>query len=398
MRARTGGLVYTPLSCREQVVGCQTGQRSFFDFGGGSNGASATISRALDISTQSKQHAMQQMGLWGPGSAGGGTRPSARIGEPLRRTPKRLPPRYRKREPDLRDKLLPVSAIHIAQTIDLFPIMSTVFARNTVKKQMFGKNSVVVQMAPLTDLDPPRYVAVFRFGSVVGLNISPRELILLVDEIRSHAREPVLQGYERKEYFGVMVDSSDLYADIDSEDVNVVTGDYCIVSELNMTGFAVISSIMAQTVALDTYNDTVDNLLANFTSVNSAVTKTGQLTSTDKNFLFKTIAQNNSIFIDMISKIRIKERSETAWNLASTYQKIHYGMKEEFEIDDRFDHIEFKLNLIQQNAKFFLEVLQHQKSSNLEWVIVILITLECGLMCVEMSGMGEAFFAALGLL
>jgi hypothetical protein len=60
------------------------------------------------------------------------------------------------------------------------------------------------------------------------------------------------------------------------------------------------------------------------------------------------------------------------------------------EIDDRFENIEFKLNLIQQNAKFFLEVLHHQKSNNLEWIIAILILAECILMCIEMSGLGES--------
>ena len=149
---------------------------------------------------------------------------------------------------------------------------------------------------------------------------------------------------------------------------------------------------MAQTVALDSYNDTVDELLANFGKINSTVTKTGSFSAADKTFLFKTVAQNNSIFIDMISRVRLKDRSETAWNLVK-YEKIHYDMKEEFEIDARFDHIEFKLNLIQKNAKFFLEVLQHQKSNSLEWIIVVLIGVECVIMCVDMSGMGQTMFA-----
>ena len=71
-------------------------------------------------------------------------------------------------------------------------------------------------------------------------------------------------------------------------------------------------------------------------------------------------------------------------------------MREEFDIDQRFEHIEFKLNLIQQNAKFFLEVLAHQKSNSLEWIIIVLIMFECVLMCMEMSGVGEVFFAYLG--
>ena len=56
-------------------------------------------------------------------------------------------------------------------------------------------------------------------------------------------------------------------------------------------------------------------------------------------------------------------------------------------------HIEFKLDLIQQNAKFFLEVLHAQKSNTLEWVIIVLISFECVLMCLDMSGVGAKFFS-----
>lgn len=128
--------------------------------------------------------------------------------------------------------------------------------------------------------------------------------------------------------------------------------------------------------------------------INKDVTKTGKFPSSHKDFLFKTVAQNNMIFVDMISKIRIKDRSDTAWKLTK-YEPIHYKLKEEFEIDDRFEQIEFKLNLIQQNAKFFLEILQSQKSNSLEWIIVVLIAVECVIMCVDMSGMGENVMAPL---
>jgi hypothetical protein len=64
-------------------------------------------------------------------------------------------------------------------------------------------------------------------------------------------------------------------------------------------------------------------------------------------------------------------------------------------LDDRFENIEFKLNLIHNNAKFFLEVMHHQKANNLEWIIVALILAECILMCIEMSGFGESFFHAI---
>jgi uncharacterized Rmd1/YagE family protein len=312
-------------------------------------------------------------------------------------------PRVRRQRSPLRNQpesvagsLYPVSAIHIAQTIDLFPLVSTVFTHNLMRKQLFGKSSIVVQLPLVNELDPPRFVAVFRFGSVVFLNVSPPEIAQLVRDIKKYSKEPVPTGFERKESFGILVkpDMNDETTEEESSGpaTPTVTGDYCIVPELDMNGVAVISNIMGQTVALDTYNDTVDDLLANFASINSTVAKTGKFTATDKDSLFKTVAQNNSIFIDMISKIRIKDRSETAWSITK-YETIHYGLKSEFELDERFDQIEYKLSLIQDNAKFFLDVLQSQKSNSLEWIIVILISVECCIMTTEMSGYGEVVFS-----
>jgi hypothetical protein len=51
--------------------------------------------------------------------------------------------------------------------------------------------------------------------------------------------------------------------------------------------------------------------------------------------------------------------------------------------------------LIHNNAKFFLEVMHHQKANNLEWIIVVLILAECILMCIEMSGFGEVLFRSM---
>jgi uncharacterized Rmd1/YagE family protein len=67
-----------------------------------------------------------------------------------------------------------------------------------------------------------------------------------------------------------------------------------------------------------------------------------------------------------------------------------FSSQHEFEIEARFDHIEFKLDLIQQNAKFFLEILHNQKSDTLEWIIIILISFECMLMLMDMTGVGPS--------
>lgn len=340
--------------------------------------------------------------------------------------------------------LVPVEAIHIAEKIDMIQLLASASfgqQRTTSKKKLYGNKHLSYGVFQLdsteTGISPQdaisslssnnassvdtaknsqQFVAVFPFGSVVFFNVPSNEISVLVTQIKKFASEPTISGYERKEKYNVLIqeeidtvedeiDKNFIDQSVESADgsqlPNVleekrdVTPDYCIVrNQLDMNGVAVISNIMAQTVALDTYSDTVDELLAKFAAINSTVKRTGKFTPTDRNFLFKTVAQNNSIFIDMISKTRIKDRSDTAWTLTK-YETIHYGLKNEFEIDDRFENIEFKLNLIQQNAKFFMEVLHHKSSNELELVIVVLILAECILMMIEMSGNGGRFFAFL---
>ncbi len=285
----------------------------------------------------------------------------------------------------------PVVAIQVARSIDLSKVISKVFATRGVRK-MRERLSVVAQLQPDT-LGSTRFVAVFRFGSVVYFNVSPKEIATLTEEIKGISNG--ILDRERKDRFCVHVQPPH-WSNNDNNDtlVDEVTADYCIVPELNMKSVDVISNIMAQSVALDAYNDTVEDLLADFESINHNVTVEGNTSAIDRDKLFRAVAQNNAIFLKL-TKVGIKDRIDTAWNL-SQYESVSEGMREEFDIDRRFEHIEFKLNLIQQNAKFFLEVLANQKSDSLEWIIIVLILLECILMCIEMSGMGGPLFAYLG--
>lgn len=46
--------------------------------------------------------------------------------------------------------------------------------------------------------------------------------------------------------------------------------------------------------------------------------------------------------------------------------------------------MEHKINHVQNNTKFFLEVLAHQKSNKLEWIIIVLISAEIVISCVDL--------------
>lgn len=133
--------------------------------------------------------------------------------------------------------------------------------------------------------------------------------------------------------------------EMDSDEI--IQDDYATVPRLDMNYVTVISTIMSQTVALDSYNIIVNELLEVMERINSSIKKNGMISSDEKENLFKVIAQSNTLFNDILTKLRVKERSDTAWNHVE-YDRVLEGMKEEFELDERFNHVTFKLNLIQQ--------------------------------------------------
>ncbi|KAL9183834.1 hypothetical protein ACHAXT_004690 [Thalassiosira profunda] len=204
----------------------------------------------------------------------------------------------------------------------------------------------------------------------------------MLEQIKKHSVDPISAGFERREHFEVA-----LQPQLETATGNI-SADRAMVRDLDMNTVGIVSRIMGQTVALDWHNDTVDELLANFSRVNSSVERTGGFSSMERHTLFQVVARNNSLFIDMVSKLGIKDRSDTAWHL-SQYEGLHEGMRREFDLDERFTDVEFKLDLIQQNAKFFLEVMHAQKSNSLEWIIIVLISFECVLMILDMSARGK---------
>lgn len=294
-----------------------------------------------------------------------------------------------------------VRSVQAASAIDVVAVLSKVFGGGHTQhpladffktspplRHVFGRTNVIIQLSPppvngLPSLSPsvPRYVAIYRFGSVVFFNISTKEASRLLEQIKKHAVHPIPVGFERREHFEMAIQPQLETA------AGKITADRALVRELDMNTVGVVSNIMGQTVALDWHLDTVDELLRNFSDINSSVERTGNFTSMERHTLFQVVARNNSLFIDMVGRLGIKDRSDTAWHL-SQYEGLHEGMRKEFELDERFRHIEFKLNLIQQNAKFFLDISHAQKSNILEWVIIVLISFECVLMVLDMSGWG----------
>jgi len=92
-------------------------------------------------------------------------------------------------------------------------------------------------------------------------------------------------------------------------------GDFVVLRRMDVNNLRVISSVLGQTVALYHYEQQVETMLEMFSDLNAQTEQTGNFKMTKKQ-LFQLVAQLNKMMVDIVTKIGLLKRSDTAWNYA----------------------------------------------------------------------------------
>lgn len=209
------------------------------------------------------------------------------------------------------------------------------------------------------------FMVVFQYGSIVLFNVREPEVDDFLKIVRTHASG--LLPEMRKDEYEVR----------EKPTLNTwMQGglDYIMLQFLNIDGIRIIGSVLGQSIALDYYGRQVDGMVAEFTDINRGMEKTGTF-SMDSKKLFQLVGKANSNLADVILKLGLFERSDIAWKDAK-YAQIWEYLRDEFELTQRFASLDFKLKFVEHNIRFLQEILQNRKSDFLEWLIIILISVE----------------------
>ena len=78
----------------------------------------------------------------------------------------------------------------------------------------------------------PRYIAIFRYGSIVFFNVTPKDASYVFDQVKKYSTDPFARSFERKEHFEVALSPN-------MEQDAHVTSDFAIVKELTINNVAV---------------------------------------------------------------------------------------------------------------------------------------------------------------
>jgi uncharacterized Rmd1/YagE family protein len=268
--------------------------------------------------------------------------------------------------------LVKVQSYYIARGIDIL----RVYNNNSVYKdspQRFDAKSLTITL----NAGEHQYVSIYTYGSVVLFNV-PRA------EHQEHLRKIMDNGIITP--LGTSGQFSDSYKVFINENMedgpSIVSSDHINVKYLDSKNLSIISTVMAQTVSLDYYADAVDRMLEKFQEMNLRVENmsgtglgSNPVGTLDKTRLYKLVALNNTVITNVLSKLGLFEGSDAAWD-SGDYHYTWEALRNDFELDYRFKDLSLKLDLVKDNCRFFLGMLQGEKSERLEWIIIFLIAAE----------------------
>lgn len=225
-----------------------------------------------------------------------------------------------------------------------------------------------------TGLPLETYVAAYKYGSVVIFNGREREKEVL-KLCQEFCTEPTKQNYT--EEFPIIIQP-------DHQEPNDLTPDCIILRQLEFNNIRTLSHVLGQSVALDRYAEVAERMLSNFVHMNSTMKRRGDFKDVKKHKLLSLVAENNMILTDIIAKLGLQERFDIAWK-STQHNEVYEHLRGELEIEERFSIVQTKLELVQDNLKYFLEIMQNNKSVLLEWLIIGLISAEIALGVFEIT-------------
>jgi uncharacterized Rmd1/YagE family protein len=252
--------------------------------------------------------------------------------------------------------LLPLHAYGFASQFRLREL-ATCFVGARLRQ---SKTQVVAEYAP------DKLALGFDFGAIVFVNVSSEERARVLGEVRRRVAteepHPPLEEEFLVEIAPGMTPESK------------VTFDRVVLSEISAPAIELISLLVAQSVAIDYYEEDLQEILVKLDKQIDFVAVKGRIPGSRSDltrFVARTLATKNQI----IAALAVLDKPAITWE-KETLDRLFRALREMLEVEERFKSLEYKLRTIQESLELFLDMQQTRHGHVLETIVVMLILLE----------------------
>jgi len=212
---------------------------------------------------------------------------------------------------------------------------------------------------------------VFRYGAVVLFHVEPIEEVAFLEGLRPMILRPVAEPVLEQITLAI------------SDDVKrTPEGDRIFVPSFSLPVLQVVAEVLARSVVLERFEnkasisfDALRPIAANLGS--------GRLNRRQQSELLKRLSDVLSDQQQMVGRVSVTEKPDALWDRPEL-ERLYARLTDEFEIPDRFEASDTKLDLIGSTIRTAIDLLQARHSLRVEWYIVALIVFEIFLSLYEM--------------
>jgi len=268
-------------------------------------------------------------------------------------------------------RTLQVRAFSFASTLspkDLAPLLET--ASSSVRAT---KTQVVAECT-----DPESWIVAYDFGAIAFIGVD--------DEKRDRVTKAVL-GRIGPEPHPPMEEQMLIEVNAEAEPSQQamapgVSFDRVVVRALDRRLVELVALVVAQSAAMEYYEEDVDQILARLKEVSEHLAQTGKLSETPRDLL-RFVGDGMSTHNQVVFTLSLLDTPQLAWE-DEALDRIYRGLRGQFEIADRFRALDLKLRMIQDNFEIFVEITQERRNYRLELTVAILVALEVVLFVYEL--------------
>jgi uncharacterized Rmd1/YagE family protein len=222
----------------------------------------------------------------------------------------------------------------------------------------------VVARSPLTvRVGEHGYAVLFRYGSVVFVDVGAAEQARFIDDLGSFVKYPATEP--ESEETPILVDES-------AGDRIDPTGSI-LLKTLDLPRIQAAASVLSKSVVLAHYEERVASVFDRVEALARNLTGGGRRRRS------KTLLREIGIVLtaqaQMVGRAEVTEKPEIVWD-DPELDRLYERLAVEYELRDRDVALSRKLDLVARTAETHLELLHNRHSIRLEWYIVVLIAVE----------------------
>ena len=207
------------------------------------------------------------------------------------------------------------------------------------------------------------FILAYDFGAIafVGIDDATREMVM--DSVKKRIGPEPHPPLEEQAKITIAPDEKP-----------TVKFDEVVIRALDRKVVELVALVVAQSAAMEYYEEDVDQILARLNKVSESLAQTGKLSARPKELL-KFIGSGMSVHNQVIYTLSLLDTPQLAWE-DETLDRIYGGLRMQFEIADRFRALDLKLRMIQDNFELFVDLTQERRNYVLELTVAALVAVE----------------------